>query len=106
MPPPTSNAFDFVALAVRTYVLDEVAANHEGGFASFKSQLFETCTRALVRLRTGGAFDAHPEVLVMFAVSDSEMVPDEELAMMARLNGDSPYVARYRRWTETWADRA
>ena len=53
----------------------------------FQKAVFETCLRAHDELRTGGAFNAHPDLLVMFAVSDYELSVAESIKQMTRLNG-------------------
>ncbi len=74
-------------------------------FGAFKAELFETCVRTLERLRADGFFDPYPDLLVMFAVSDGNPTAKDERRMMKRLNGDSPWVARHRRWTKSWGRR-
>jgi hypothetical protein len=103
-------AFNDICTALRTWVVEEVgdlllAWQADGdAFVAFRAQLFETCIRVLERLRAEGAFDAYPDLLLLFAVSDSDPVVEDELRMLKRLNGDSPYVAQFHRWTERWAD--
>lgn len=93
--------FEAICTRVRTHVFAIEA--DDDGFVAFRERLFETCIQVLARLRTEGAFDGHPGLLVMFSVSDKgDLVAEDELRMMQRLNGDSPHVALYRRWTETW----
>ncbi|HPH65789.1 MAG TPA: DUF4303 domain-containing protein [Kofleriaceae bacterium] len=108
-------AFTDICTTVRTFVLN-VDHPYQGlgswgenpgatGFASFKTQLFETCQLALEKLRSNGTFDAYPNLLVMFAVSDDgDQDPATELRMLERHNGASPYVEQYRRWSKTWAE--
>ena len=108
-------AFTDICTTVRTFVLN-LDHPYQGlgswspnpgatGFASFKLQLFETCHLALENLRSNGTFDAHPNLLVLFAVSDDgDQDPATELRMLQRHNGASPYVEQYRRWTATWAE--
>ncbi len=93
-------AFRDICTTVRTHVmqLDDADA------ASFKAELFETCIRTLERLRAEGAFEAYPGLLLRFTVSDTDVEAKDEVALMERLNGASPYVDQYRRWTARWAD--
>lgn len=93
------DAFRDICTTVRTHVmqLDDDDA------ASFKAQLFETCIRTLERLRAEGAFDGYPGLLLRFTVSDTDVEAKDEVALMERLNGASPYVEQYRRWTKTWS---
>jgi Domain of unknown function (DUF4303) len=106
-------AFKDICTTVRTFVLDNLDHPYQGlaswgvnlhatGFESFKQQLFETCQLALEKLRSEGTFDAYPDLLVMFAVSDDGLEPADERRMMQRLNGASPYVDQFRRWHETF----
>lgn len=93
-------AFKDICTTVRTHVMQL----DDAGAASFKAQLFETCIRTLERLRAEGAFDAYPGLLLRFTVSDTDVEAEDEVALMERLNGASPYVEQYRRWMERWAD--
>jgi hypothetical protein len=106
-----AKAFTDICTTVRTFVVDNLDHPYQGlgswhpnphatGFKAFKLQLFETCQLALEKLRSNGIFDAYPDLLVMFAVSDDGLAPASELRMMKRLNGESPYVKQYRRWTK------
>lgn len=112
-------AFKDICTAVRTHVLEDICGGSFGlleiagclhldrfgdAFAAFRAELFETCVRTLERLRADGAFDAYPGLLVLFAVSDTDPLAEDELRMLKRLNGDSPYVARYVRWAESWGE--
>ncbi len=107
-------AFTAICTTVRTFVLDNLDHPYQGlaswpvnlhatGFESFKQQLFETCQLALEKLRSDGTFDAYPDLLVMFAVSDDGLEPADERRMMQRLNGDSPYVEQFRCWHEAFS---
>lgn len=111
-------AFKDICTAVRTHVLEEVCGGSVGllelacglhldrygdAFVAFRVELFETCVRTLERLRADGAFDAYPGLLILFAVSDTDPLEEDEIRMLKRLNGDSPYVARYVGWTKRWA---
>ena len=107
-------AFTDICTTVRTFVLDNLDHPYQGlaswrvnlhatGFESFKQQLFETCQLALEKLRSDGTFDAYPDLLVMFAVSDDGLDSATELSMMKRLNGESRYVEQYLCWTKAWA---
>lgn len=93
------DAFEKICTTVRTHVLK---LDDDAAFIAFKRALFEACIRVLERLRADGAFDAFPNLLVMFAVSDGDPVIKDELRMMRRLNGNSPWVKQYRRWTKSW----
>ena len=101
-----AKAFNDICTTVRTVVLTDLDADDSSTrtrFASFKQQLFETCKCALEKLRSDGAFNAYPDLLVMFAVSDEgDLKPATELRIMQRLNPGSPYVSQFRRWTKTW----
>lgn len=110
--------FNDICTAVRTHVLEEVCEGSVGllelavglhlqrfgdAFRRFRAELFETCVRTLERLRADGAFDAYPRLLILFAVSDTDPVAEDEIRMLKRLNGDdSPYVAQYVRWAKRW----
>jgi hypothetical protein len=112
--------FEDICTAVRTHVLEEVCGGSVGllelagglhldrfgdAFVAFRAELFETCVRTLERLRADGAFDAYPGLLVLFAVSDTDPLAEDEIRMLKRLNGDaSPYVARYMRWAKSWGE--
>ncbi len=106
-------AFNDICTTVRTFVLDNLDHPYQGlaswpvnphatGFESFKQQLFESCMCALEKLRVDGTFNAYPNLLVMFAVSDDGLEPADEQRRMQRLNGDSPCVEQFRRWHETF----
>lgn len=69
------------------------------GFATFKHELFETCMRVLESLRADPMFAG---VTLVFAVSDTDSTPQEEIAMIERLN-DKAVVDEFRSWTKTWA---
>lgn len=92
-------AFAAICTTARTHVT--ALGSDEQAHAAFRDELFETCKRALENLRAEGVIGA--DLLVMFAVSDSSPTEEDEIRMMERLNGTSPYVAQFRRWVERWA---
>jgi len=92
-------AFQSICDDVRGYVL--ALADFDGKpFTRFRDSLFETCLRVLERLRTEEPFRGD-NVLLVFAVSDSDPDIKTELARMKRLNA-AHVVAEFRRWTKTW----
>lgn len=109
--------FADICTALRTHVLEKICEGSVGmlelacgqhldrfgdAFVAFRTALFETCIRTLERLRAEGADGANPDLLLLFAVSDTDPIAEDEIRMLKRLNGDSPYVARFVRWTKRW----
>lgn len=73
------------------------------GFAAFKEALFETCLKALEQLRATHAIARRPEVLLLFAVSDSDVSEATERERLKRLNAHAPHLAQFEAWSKTWA---
>jgi hypothetical protein len=88
-------AFDKICEALNEF-LDE----HPKQFGAFKRQLFETCVCALEQLRKENCFDS--EVLVLFTVSDAELIASKEVKLMKRLNAHPTHVLAFSRWTKSW----
>lgn len=91
------DSFARICTTAREFVMQV----QDDDFAAFRSELFETCLRALEQLRGEGALGG-PEVLVLFAVSDCDPDPAEEILRVERLNGTSARAADYRRWVASW----
>jgi hypothetical protein len=90
-------AFTRICTTVREYGMA-----HPKELPSFKKRLFETCLRVLEQLRASHPIARRPEVLITFAVSDTDPKAAAELKMLKRLNTDSTHVAEFKRWSKTW----
>lgn len=64
----------------------------------FKNNVYEICMKALDALRKGCAGD----MLLMFSVSDADVLPEIEIARAVRLNGQQ-VLDEVKNWTKSWA---
>jgi hypothetical protein len=66
--------------------------------------VYQTCVLALGNLRNQGVFAPWgDDFLLVFAVSDSDPEPAEELAIITRLNSTAT-VDEFKAWLATWRE--
>jgi hypothetical protein len=95
-------AKDFNQICSTVFDHAMIVESDDATFEPFRDGLFETCLRALERLRRERVIP--PDLLVVFAVSDHEFSRAQSLAHMVRLNGEtSPHVVKFRKWMKHWA---
>lgn len=81
-----------------------LATEDDPDFDAFRERVYQTCVLALDNLRNQGVFAPWgDDFLLVFAVSDSDPEPAEELANITRLNSTAT-VDEFKAWLATWRE--